>query len=292
MNKAVLLKEFRKQANLIAAKIDALNLDYKKKASKANKMIIKHKNIKITEISNMNLDSIEQLEFILMINYVSYIVMLEIRNHFWGYDYMTFSRRIGEIWEPFCKLPFNYPIRELEIFTPPTFSKVKSDMSEKTSSLVEELDIPTSEKKELIDNYKDLWKLVDSSNINLKLDLHFYQDNIYYDVDYKSGFSSNERGNTNRLLQVASIYNSYFDNHKNLIFVRQPEEENNNYLQLLKNSPNWAVYCADEAYNAIYNFTGYNLKQWMEINMDWTNDISEDFKKYLIQHDLLKYLTW
>lgn len=292
MNKAVLLKEFRKQANLIAVEIDSLNLDYKKKASKANKMITEHRNIKITEISNMNLDSIEQLEFILMINYVSYIVMLEIRNHFWGYDYMTFSRRIGEIWEPFCKLPFNYPIRELEIFTPPTFLKVESVMYEKTYSLVKELDIPISDKEELLGNYQDVWKLVDSSNISLKLDLHFYQDNIYYDVDYKSGFSSNEKGNTNRLLQVASIYNSYFDNHKNLIFVRQPEEENNHYLQVLKNSPNWTVYCADEAYNAIYSFTGYNLKQWMEINMDWTNDISEDFKKYLIQHDLLKYLTW
>ena len=64
MNKAVLLKEFRQQANLIAVEIDSLNLDYKKKASKANKMITEHRNIKITEISNMNLDSIEQLEFI------------------------------------------------------------------------------------------------------------------------------------------------------------------------------------------------------------------------------------
>lgn len=292
MNKAVLLKKFREQANLIADEIDCLKLDYKKKAAKANKMITEYRNTKINEISNMSLDSIEYLECILMINYVSYIVMLEIRNYFWRYDYMSFSRRIGEIWEPFCKLPFYYPIRELEISTPPTFSKFESVMYGKINFLIKEMHIPDSDKDELLNNYQDVWKLVDSSNINLKLDLHFYQDNIYYDVDYKSGFSSNEKGNTNRLLQVASIYNSCFNNHKNLIFVRQPEEENNHYLQVLKNSPYWTVYCADEAYNAIYRFTGYNLKQWMEINMDWINDISEEFKKYLIQHDLLKYLTW
>ncbi len=292
MNKAVLLKEFRKQANLIALEIDGLNLDYKKKASRANTSITRYKINKLNEVFQMNLDSIEQLEYILMINYVSYIVMLEIRNHFWGYDYMAFSRRIGEIWEPFCKIPFYYPIRELELFVPPTFSEVEDAMYSQTDFLIRKLNISNSDKNELLNNYQDVWKLVDSSNINLNLDLHFYQDDVYYDVDYKSGFSSNEKGNTNRLLQVASIYSSYFDNHENLIFVRQPEEENNHYLQVLKNSPYWTVYCADEAYDAIYHFTGYDLKLWMDRNMDWINDISKDFKDYLIQHNLLKYLTW
>ena len=137
-----------------------------------------------------------------------------------------------------------------------------------------------------------MWLLIDSGNINLSLDLHFKQDGIYYDVDYKSGFGSNEKGNTNRLLQVASIYNAFFPNHKNLIFVRQPEEENNHYLQTLKNSPYWQVFCANEAYEAITHFTGFDLKKWMNDNMDWLNDVSASFKEYLIQNELVKYLTW
>jgi hypothetical protein len=124
------------------------------------------------------------------------------------------------------------------------------------------------------------------------LDLHFKQGGQFYDVDYKSGFSSNEKGNTNRLLLVASIYNSLPDKHNNLIFVRQKEEENNHYLQTLKNSKYWDVYCADDAYEKIKEFTGFDLKNWMNTHMIWVDDISPDFRKYLKDNDLLKYLTW
>lgn len=129
-------------------------------------------------------------------------------------------------------------------------------------------------------------------NINLTLDLHFEQDMEYYDVDYKSGFSSNEKGNTNRLLLVASIYKSLPDSHNNLIFVRQKEEENNHYLLTLKKSGLWDTYCADNAYLKIAEFTGFDIKKWMRKNMKWESDIALEFKDYLFANDLLKYLTW
>jgi hypothetical protein len=44
-----------------------------------------------------------------MVTYTNYVVMIEARNDTWPYDYMTFSRRIGELWEPFAKLCFRYP---------------------------------------------------------------------------------------------------------------------------------------------------------------------------------------
>lgn len=53
----------------------------------------------------------ELLDEILIITYASYIVMLDARNSVWPYEYMAFARRIGELWEPFCKLPFEYPIK-------------------------------------------------------------------------------------------------------------------------------------------------------------------------------------
>ena len=43
-----------------------------------------------------------------MITYACYVVMLESRNEVWPYDYMAFSRRVGELWEPFCKLCLNF----------------------------------------------------------------------------------------------------------------------------------------------------------------------------------------
>lgn len=56
----------------------------------------------------------EVLECILMITYASYVVMIESRNEVWPYEYMTFSRRIGEIWDPFCRLCFDYPVKDIE----------------------------------------------------------------------------------------------------------------------------------------------------------------------------------
>ncbi len=98
------------------------------------------------------------------------------------------------------------------------------------------------------------------------------------------------KGNT--LLTVASILKMIDENNKQLIFVRQEEEENNHYLQTLKNSGLFEVYCGDETYNKIYEFTGYNIKKWIQENMKWEEDISKEFKKYLEDNDLLKYLRW
>ena len=147
----------------------------------------------------------------------------------------------------------------------------------------------------MLSYYGAVWKLVDSGNVSLSLDLHFKQNDIFYNVDYKSGFGSNEKGNTNRLLQVGSIYSSMSGSdrtYKNMIFVRQPEDENNHYLQTLKNSPYWTVYCAEDAYEQIHEFTGFDIKQWMTDNMRWTEDISPEFRNHLKNNDLLTYLSW
>lgn len=292
MDKIKLLEKFREKANEYAAVINESGKDYKGKAGAINKEIMGYASKRIEKVLEKGLPYAEQLDSILFINYVCYVVMLEYRNMFWPYEYMAFARRIGEIWEPFCKIPFYYPVKDLTLYDPPTFSDVHTAIQSKTYSVIESIGISKEEKEKLLKCYEDVWVLIDSGNISLSLDLHFEQDGVFYDVDYKSGFSSNEKGNTNRLLQVASIYNSFFENHKNLIFVRQPEEENNHYLQTLKNSPYWQVFCADEAYEAIAHFTGFNLKKWMNVNMDWVNDISPQFREFLHRNALLKYLTW
>lgn len=232
------------------------------------------------------------LNEILLITYASYIVMLEYRNKVWPYDYMAFARRIGEMWEPFCKTTFEYPIKELTIIDPPSFDEIQNDIRQDTINYIDRLHIEEGEKAKLKELFDIPWKIVDSGGIKLGLDLHFEQDGIRYNCDFKSGFSSNEKGNTNRLLLVASIYNSLGKIEKTLLFVRQAEDENNHYLQTLKKSPYWEVYCADDSYDVMMRFTGFDLRRWLDTNIDWENDISKELYEHLEKHDLLKYLTW
>lgn len=291
-NKVEMLKEFREKAEEYSLEVSKAGKDYRYKASEINKRILRYKSDCLDKIVRSTDNDNAKLDAILLTTYVCNVVMLEYRNKMWGYEYMTFSRRIGEIWEPFCKLPFYFPVRSLQLYEPPSFNDIQKALKNKIHSAIKKLNISKQEKEELLQYYKEVWQLIDSGSISLSLDLHFKQNGVYYDVDYKSGFSSNEKGNTNRLLLVASIYRSLPDTHKNLIFVRQPEEDNNHYLQTLKNSPYWEVYCADAAYDKIKEFTGFDIKDWMNTHMTWVNDISPDFRKYLKDNDLLKYLTW
>ena len=234
----------------------------------------------------------ELLDEILIITYASYIVMLDARNSVWPYEYMAFARRIGELWEPFCKLPFEYPIKKLTIISPPDFNKVQDTIKKDATNYIDSLKLDQETKDELKRHYAIPWTMVDSGGIKLGLDLHFEQDGIHYNCDFKSGFSSNEKGNTNRLLLVASIYNSLGEIEKTILFVRQPEDDNNHYLQTLKNSPYWDVYCANDGYTAMKRFTGFDMREWLDNNVDWENDISSELREHLEKNDLLRYLTW
>lgn len=40
---------------------------------------------------------------------------LNLKTHVWKNDCLSFSRRVGEIWEPFRKLCFEYPINKLQL---------------------------------------------------------------------------------------------------------------------------------------------------------------------------------
>ena len=287
---------FREQADKIFADLLKSKLTLNNKASEMNKRIKSFREIEFSKI--LQLAKSEKwnteilLDELLLLTYSSYIVMLEFRNDIWQYEYMSFARRIGELWEPFCKLPFYYPINKLNLIEPPEFSIIQQKIQSDANNFIDTLNLDDKIKHELKQKYEIPWTMVDSGGINLNLDLHFEQNEIHYNCDFKSGFSSNEKGNTNRLLLVASIFNYLGKNEKQIIFVRQKESENNHYLQTLKNSKYWTVYCADDCYKAIKEFTGFDLRNWLNENAQWQDDISEEFRKHLEQNDLLKYLTW
>lgn len=287
---------FRNKGNEIIAQLGTSGKNRNDKASEINKGIKLYREELLSNVKN---DAISEswkedtlLNEILLLTYGSYIAMLESRNAVWPYEYMAFARRIGELWEPFCKLPFEHPVKALDIIDPPDFGEVQQNIKDNFVAYVNSLEVDEEIKAELKNYYEIPWSLVDSGGIKLGLDLHFEQENIHYNCDFKSGFSSNEKGNTNRLLLVASIYHSLGENEKTYLFVRQNEDENNHYLQTLKNSPYWQVFCADECYAAIYRFTGFNIREWIDTHIDWQNDISSDFKAHLESNDLLRYLTW
>lgn len=286
---------FREEADREVSIVQNLQSDYKNRAGELNKRIKTIRDDKIKDIVLTNCDDEKKLELlnaILLITYTSNIVMLESRNIVWAYDYMTFARRIGELWEPFCKLAFEFSLNPLSIIEPPLFSQVQADIQDKAKEYIESLNITQDEKNELKKHFDIPWSLVDSGGIKLELDLHFEQNETNYNCDFKSGFSSNEKGNTNRLLLVGSIYHSLSEKEKTLLFVRQNEDENNHYLITLKNSPYWEVYCANDCYDKMKEFTGFDMREWLDNNAEWQNDITTEFYDHLSKNGLLKYLTW
>ena len=186
--------------------------EFKKQATAVNKAITAtSQNLGKTllqKATREQWDNNDILRCLLMVTHASNIVMIESRNDVWPYEYMSFSRRIGELWEPFCKLCFDYPNRALTLFIPPLFSEVKQKLTDEIEDYVDALTIMEEQKRELKRYYNKVWGFVTSGEIKLELDLHFEQDGEKFVVDFKSGFGSNEKGNTNRLLLVATIYKS------------------------------------------------------------------------------------
>lgn len=299
MEKQKLLSLYRKEVKNALEKTNK-EIDKKDYIKTINHIIKKMQDKQIKEICNQakkeNWNQQIILEAVLMVRYTADIVMLEQRNSVWPYDYMSFSRRIGELWEPFCKEIFYYSIKNVKIIEPPSFEKIK-EIKKNAEAYIDGLPIDDAAKRVLHYNYRTLWSILDSGGIKLELDLHFQQKNspnknIHYNCDFKSGFSSNEKGNTNRLLSVASIYRAISDNEKMILFVRQKELENNHYLQTIKKSGYWDVFCADEAYEKMKEFTGFDLRTWLNENAQWEDDIAESLRQYLHENNLLKYLTW
>ena len=295
-NKSALLAYFRNRSKEFLSEVNKEygNTEYKKKAKKLNTLIQKAKE---TLINNLKQKSQKEkwsnknvLESVLMINYCNYVVMLEVRHSVWSYEYMTFSRRIGELWEPFCKLCFEYPINDLELFIPPLFADVKKMLTTEIEEYIDKLKITVYRKKQLKKYYNKVWSLVTSGEIQLELDLHFIFDGQKYVVDFKSGFGSNEKGNTNRLLLVASIYHNLEENYQPLLFVRS--DENNHYFDTLKKSKIWNAFSGKKTYKEIYKYSGYDIQKWIKNNIDWKNDLDKFFIKYLKTNELTKYLSW
>lgn len=271
---------------------------FKKRASAINLAIKETKEKLIAKVRQLAQDerwsNEELLNNMLMLTYCCDVVMIEFRNSVWPYEYMTFSRRIGELWEPFCALSFEFPAKEgIKLFIPPLFDDVRKSLKKELEDYIVTLPLTPQQKSELMRYYGKVWTLVTSGEIKLELDLHVEIKNVKYVIDFKSGFSSNEKGNTNRLLLVASIYkNIGNENYRCMIFVRQTDGENNHYLRTLKRSELWDIYCGSEAYGKIKDMTGFNLDSWLRHHVDWRKDLTTTTFAQFKKNNLVQYLKW
>lgn len=294
--KGDLLEYFRNRSHEFLTEVNNTfgNTEYKKKARKMNTLLVKARHTLIGIIEQKakreNWTNREILECVLMVTYCNYVVMLEVRHSIWTYEYMAFSRRIGELWEPFCKLAFEYPINDLELFVPPLFSDVRKKLVQEIEEYIQQLNLNKKEKEQLLKYYNKVWSLVMSGEIQLELDLHFIFEDKKYVVDFKSGFGSNEKGNTNRLLLVASVYHNLEEDYEPLIFVRS--SGNNNYFNILKNSGIWSAFSGENTYTQLYKYSGYNIRKWINENIRWEEDLNKEFVSHLKNNNLIKYLNW
>ncbi len=295
-SKELVLDYFRNRSSEFHAEVNEEfgNAQFKHKAKKLNTLLVRTKSNLIEIVKQKarkeNWSNEELLEGVLMVTYCNYVVMLEVRHSVWPYEYMAFSRRIGELWEPFCKLAFEYPVSDIDLFVPPLFSAVKKRLANEIEDYINTLNLSQEEIDQLLKYYNKVWGLVTSGEIKLELDLHFIFAGNKYVVDFKSGFGSNEKGNTNRLLLVASIYHNLEEGYVPLIFVRSPE--NNNYFNTLKYSGIWSAFSGDETYDEIHKYAGYDIKTWIRNNISWENDLNVEFSKFLDDNNLSQYLTW
>lgn len=299
LKKNELLDYFRNRASelLVDVKQKYADTQFKERAAQVNIDLIAVKDNLIRILDQKarkeNWPTEQILKGVLLITYVNDLLMIESRNAVWPYEYMSFARRIGELWEPFCQLCWEYPLKDnLSYFVPPLFKEVKNKLSREIYDFISSLSISDAEKAELNLYYQKVWSLVTSGEVKLELDLHFSDGANKYVVDFKSGFSSNEKGNTNRLLLVAGVYQILKENFKCLIFVRASEEQNNHYLKTLKNSGLWNVYCGAETYTQIHKHTGFDLSSWLAQNVNWEQDFSKKMYDHLVHNNLTQYLQW
>jgi len=222
----------------------------------------------------------------LLRNYYCYVVsMLETRHRILPYNDIEFSRRVGEVWEKFCNL-----ILQNQFSSAQTIDEPKaSDFFQKLDTDINDLTIDGKPQK--LGELKDLISSL-IGNIDLGLDYFGESNGSVFGIDFKSGFGSNEKGNTERILQVGRAYRYLQPSTKLNVLVRQ--NENNNYLKKIENSGIWNVETGKNAYLFLENISNCSVISFLETELsfekDFNAEIFKDIGKTVNNRD--QYLNW
>jgi hypothetical protein len=260
--------------------------NHQNRAKAVNDLINQYHGIIGSSFRNFTNNQEKQQNF-LVLQYCTSVVSLEYRHRIWPYEYMALSRRVGELWERFCSAAWDHPSRiGVSRIAYPSFSDVARLMRSQITSFIEEPNAIIQLEKEV----EVLFDLI--GDINMKEDEVFTVDGVPHVIDFKSGFGSNEKGNTIRLQTVGKAYKLWSPDTKLLFLVRQ--QDNNNYLNVIRRSGLWDVRCGADAYNAIDELTGSNINQLRSSVINFEEDLSTKCWSDLCSHlsDLTSYLRW
>lgn len=265
--------------------VSSSNETHQSKAKSVNKIISDHRDFLVSQIDESLSPSARQ-ERLIVLQYAVSLVSLEYRHAVWPYEYMALSRRVGELWERFCSAAWDIPSRPLvDRIAPPNFIDVLTNIE--TALISHSQDHRRADTGKILDDLRDL-----IGEINMVEDEVFSVDGNPHVIDFKSGFGSNEKGNMLRLRTVGKAYRLWNADTKLLFLVRQ--EQNNNYLNVIKREGLWDVHCGQDAYDQIEQLTGAPMNRIRSEVVSFEDDLSANFWNDLNEHlsDLSGYLKW
>lgn len=257
-----------------------------------------------------------------MIYYCWIIVSLEYRNYLWNYESMDLSRRSGELWESLLKQCWTYPVNKtIRRFEAPNFVNVAEQIKNAFKQKLIDKNIEKEVLQEIFTDYSKIWSLLGDS-VNLSSDELFettfkelteenineaeYEDKKYI-IDFKGSYGSNEKGNKERLLTVARVYDllNYYKltdkPYKCILAVRTVEDKGHNYLRQLEKSGLWTVKRGKEVYEMVHTYTGFDVLSFIkEKELSIIDDLDETTAKYMKSKITSRqgktfadhYLTW
>ena len=277
--KTTLLGEFSER---IAPQIEGISSSSdnpRKKAKLVNLAISSAREELSNQLDSKELSEQDQL---IILEYCSTVSSLEFRNLVWPYEYMALSRRMGELWERFCKAAWDKPLRPNVQREPvPSFDDLLQEICGRLKPQVN---------SDFHQDFDDVLGLI--APINMIEDEVFSVDQRLHVIDFKSGFGSNEKGNMLRLLAVGRAYRLHDSDVRLLFLVRQ--ETNNNYLKQIESSGIWEVHTGDDAYRTIDELTGSNIAKLRDEIIDFESDLSAQFWSSLAtaKDEMEKYFQW
>lgn len=275
---------FHSNLTVIANNIQAQNISHGGKSTLINQAVERVRN-DLANILVIQYSHLDRSKLFMLLQYCYSVMSFEYRNVVWPYEYMAFSRRNGELWERFCKAAWdNSQLANLYRIPAPSFHEVRNSFRERIINYTQ----GNQYQHHIVNDVDSVFELV--GEINMIEDEMFNLNGRNHIIDFKSGFGSNEKGNTLRLIAVGRAY-KHWDPNVNLLFlVRQ--NENNNYLETIRRSNLWEVHCGDAAYRKIDELTNAGICEIRREAIDFRNDLSPNFWNYLVNNNLSYYLDW
>lgn len=275
---------FHSNLTVIANNIQAQNITHGGKSTLINQAVESVKN-DLANILVIQYSHLDRSKLFMLLQYCYSVMSFEYRNVVWPYEYMAFSRRNGELWERFCKAAWdNSQLSNLYRIPAPSFHEVRNSFRDRIINYTQ----GNQYQHHIVNDVDSVFELV--GEINMIEDEMFNLNGRNHIIDFKSGFGSNEKGNTLRLIAVGRAY-KHWDPNVNLLFlVRQ--NENNNYLETIRRSNLWEVHCGDAAYRKIDELTNAGICEIRREAIDFRNDLSPNFWNYLVNNNLSYYLDW